>query len=114
MSSRLYVGNLSFDTNADTLREAFSAFGTVEDVHVVADRETGYSLTDRLDDAGTLVPTHEREGDAPRHLDVLVGVAETGHLHADQDLPGAGVGEVHLDDLPRLAHVGENRCLRLH
>jgi len=41
MSTRLYVGNLSFNTTGDTIREAFSALGEVTDVHVVMDRETG-------------------------------------------------------------------------
>jgi RNA recognition motif-containing protein len=43
MSNRLYVGNLSFNSTNETLREAFSQLGTVTDVHVVADRETGRS-----------------------------------------------------------------------
>ncbi len=41
MGNRLYVGNLSFDTSADAVRAAFSEFGSVEDVHVVMDRDTG-------------------------------------------------------------------------
>jgi RNA recognition motif-containing protein len=41
MSTRLYVGNLSFNTTGDTIREEFSALGEVTDVHIVMDRETG-------------------------------------------------------------------------
>lgn len=41
MGNRLYVGNLSFQATADSIRGAFSASGTVTDVHVVKDRETG-------------------------------------------------------------------------
>ncbi len=43
MSSRLYVGNLSYDTDTETLRSAFSANGEVTDAHVVMDRESGRS-----------------------------------------------------------------------
>ncbi len=43
MGTRLYVGNLSFSATVDNVREAFSQFGTVEDAHVVTDRETGRS-----------------------------------------------------------------------
>ena len=44
MSTRLYVGNLSFNTTKASLQEAFSANGReVTDVHVVSDRETGQS-----------------------------------------------------------------------
>ncbi len=41
MGQRLYVGNLSFNTTADTLRAEFSAHDEVTDVHLVTDRETG-------------------------------------------------------------------------
>lgn len=44
MSTRLYVGNLSFNTNKLALQDAFAANGReVTDVHVVSDRETGQS-----------------------------------------------------------------------
>lgn len=41
MGQRLYVGNLSFNTSADTLRAEFAAHDEVTDVHIVMDRETG-------------------------------------------------------------------------
>lgn len=37
----LYVGNLSFDTQDQDLRQAFEAFGSVAEARVVNDRETG-------------------------------------------------------------------------
>jgi RNA recognition motif-containing protein len=44
MSTRLYVGNLSFRTTKDDLRSAFAVDGReVTDAHVVTDRETGQS-----------------------------------------------------------------------
>ena len=43
MSKNLYVGNLSFQTTSDDLREAFAQHGTVTQAQVVADRETGRS-----------------------------------------------------------------------
>lgn len=43
MSKRIYVGNLSFKTTADGLRDAFSQFGEVTSSTVVSDRETGRS-----------------------------------------------------------------------
>jgi RNA recognition motif-containing protein len=43
MGNRLYVGNLSFGATTDTLRDEFSQFGDVTDVHLVTDRETGRS-----------------------------------------------------------------------
>lgn len=41
MSKKLYVGNLSFNTTSDDLREAFSPHGSVASATVVTDRETG-------------------------------------------------------------------------
>ncbi len=41
MNSKLYIGNLSFQTNEADLREAFGAFGTLTDVFIATDRETG-------------------------------------------------------------------------
>jgi RNA recognition motif-containing protein len=43
MNKRLYVGNLSFSTTSEDLREAFSRFGTVTTASVISDRETGRS-----------------------------------------------------------------------
>jgi RNA recognition motif-containing protein len=43
MGNRLYVGNLSYHANTDSVRSAFAACGEITDVHVVSDRETGQS-----------------------------------------------------------------------
>jgi len=40
---KIYVGNLSFNTDGEALRAAFSAFGEVSTADVVMDRETGKS-----------------------------------------------------------------------
>ena len=43
MGNRLYVGNLSYESTAESLRAQFASFGEVTDAHVVMDRETGRS-----------------------------------------------------------------------
>ena len=43
MSKRLFVGNLSFDTNELELRDLFTQNGTIVDLKVVTVRETGRS-----------------------------------------------------------------------
>ena len=40
---KIYVGNLSFDTNEESIRNAFAAHGNVEEVAVITDRDTGRS-----------------------------------------------------------------------
>jgi RNA recognition motif-containing protein len=37
----IYVGNCSFDTTEQQLRDVFSAYGQVDKVNVITDRDTG-------------------------------------------------------------------------
>ena len=37
----IYVGNLSFHTDEETLRQTFSQFGQVDNVNIIRDRDTG-------------------------------------------------------------------------
>ena len=41
LSKKLYVGNLSFDSTEDDLRDLFARHGTVASVAVITDRDTG-------------------------------------------------------------------------
>lgn len=43
MGKRLYVGNLSYNTTDESLRQAFSAHGAVTSAQVVMDRDTNRS-----------------------------------------------------------------------
>jgi cold-inducible RNA-binding protein len=43
MSTKLYVGNLAFQTSSQDLQELFAQAGTVESASVIEDRETGRS-----------------------------------------------------------------------
>src|SRR5437764_3413824 len=43
MGKKIYVGNLSYDTDSSALQELFSPHGTVESAEIIADRETGRS-----------------------------------------------------------------------
>ena len=40
MNTKLYVGNLSFDTNESGLRDLFTPFGQVNEAALILDRET--------------------------------------------------------------------------
>jgi RNA recognition motif-containing protein len=37
----IYVGNLSYDVTSDALSQAFAEYGTVKNVHLPTDRDTG-------------------------------------------------------------------------
>jgi len=43
MSTKLFVGSLSYSVNDDQLRDAFAAAGTVVSAKVIIDRDTGRS-----------------------------------------------------------------------
>ncbi len=43
METKLYVGNLSYDTTEDDLRTLFAQAGTVESVDLIKDRDSGRS-----------------------------------------------------------------------
>ncbi len=43
MSTKLYVGNLSFNTTNQDLNDLFGTIGTVESTNVIEDRDTGRS-----------------------------------------------------------------------
>jgi len=43
MSTKLYVGNLSYDTNQESLEKAFSQAGTVVSAMVIMDKMSGRS-----------------------------------------------------------------------
>ncbi len=43
MGRKLYVGNLPYSATDDSLKQAFSRFGTVESVTIITDRDTGRS-----------------------------------------------------------------------
>ncbi len=41
MSKRLYVGNMSYSTTEEGLRQLFESYGEVVSVSIITDRETG-------------------------------------------------------------------------
>lgn len=43
MGSKLYVGNLNYNTTSSDLEQLFASHGTVQSAEVIADRDTGRS-----------------------------------------------------------------------
>ena len=70
MSSKLYIGNLSWGVSTEDLRAAFEQYGEIEDAIVMTDRETGRSrgfgfvtFTNAEDAAAAIEAMHETELD---------------------------------------------------
>lgn len=66
MGNRLYIGNLSFDTDARTVRELFATLGEVTDVHLVTDHVSGRSR-------GLAFVTMRSPAEAQKAIDQLNG-----------------------------------------
>ncbi|MCQ2602025.1 MAG: RNA-binding protein [Treponema sp.] len=58
MSKKIYVGNLSYSTTEETLRNQFSQFGEVETVTIIMDKMTnrskGFGFVEMTDDDAAL------------------------------------------------------------
>jgi len=66
MSTKLYVGNLSYSTGDEELRRTFAPFGTLVSVAVVTDRMTGQPR-------GFGFVEYERAEDAQKAIDAVNG-----------------------------------------
>lgn len=66
MNNKLYVGNLSWNTKEDGLTELFSKYGTVTEVKIITDRNTGRSK-------GFAFVTFEKPEDADKAMAELNG-----------------------------------------
>jgi len=63
---KVYVGNLSYNTTSDELSEAFGAFGSIVELKLIEDRETGRSK-------GFAFITFESADDAAKAVESLNG-----------------------------------------
>ncbi len=41
MAKKLYVGNLSYNTTEEDLRELFASYGKIESLNIISDRDSG-------------------------------------------------------------------------
>ena len=81
---KIYVGNLSFDTREQELRDAFAPYGTVADAAVITDRDTnrsrGFGFVEIEDDGAARAAIQGLNGTAlgGRNLTVNEAKARTG------------------------------------
>ena len=66
MATKLYVGNLSYDTTDNSLRTLFEQAGSVEEATVIQDRESGrskgFGFVTMTDAAGASTATSRFDG----------------------------------------------------
>ena len=88
MSSKVFVGGLSWDTNDQSLADAFSALGTVTEAKVISDRDTGRSR-------GFGFVTFDQPADAQKAIAEMDGTELDGRtirVNEAEDKPRGGGG----------------------
>jgi RNA recognition motif-containing protein len=88
MGNRLYVGNLSYDSTSEALRQSFSECGEVTDAHVVMDRESGRSR-------GFGFVTMGSDGEAQKAIEKMNGAIIDGRsvrVNEAEERPNRGGG----------------------
>ncbi|RLN04921.1 glycine-rich RNA-binding protein 2, mitochondrial-like [Panicum miliaceum] len=111
MSTKLFVGGLSWGTDEQTLKQAFSSFGEVTEARIITDRETGRSRGfgfvnfSNSDDAKAAVSQMDGQHHAP--APVFFPNADGNAAPWQPEPPSAAVGEDvgELDPEPGLLHA---------
>jgi RNA recognition motif-containing protein len=91
MSTKLFVGNLSFNTTENDLQDLFAAYGPVQQVDMIMDRMTGRPR-------GFGFVTMENQADAQKAIEALHGKPFGGRdltvneARPREDRPGGGAG----------------------
>ncbi len=83
---KLYVGNLSFSTTEETLQNEFSAYGQVEEVAIINDRDTGRPR-------GFAFVSMSNDGEARAAIDAINGTEVDGRtITVNEARPKAAMG----------------------
>jgi RNA recognition motif-containing protein len=85
MSNRIYVGNLSYDTSQESLEALFAGTGTVREIAIPMDRETGRPR-------GFAFVTMETASDAYSAISELNGVMLDGRALRVNEAQERGAG----------------------
>ncbi|MFA5514191.1 MAG: RNA-binding protein [Sphaerochaetaceae bacterium] len=66
MAKKIYVGNMSYTTTEDELRELFAQYGTVLSANIIIDRETrrpkGFGFVEMDDDSAAEAAISQLDG----------------------------------------------------
>ena len=64
--ANIYVGNCSFDVTEEQLRDLFAAYGEVDKINVITDRDTGrskgFAFVEMADEAGAAAAISQING----------------------------------------------------
>ena len=93
---KLYLGNLPFSASDEDIREAFSAYGTIEDLFIPLDRETnrprGFAFITIADDDLARKAIEEMDGQELQGRNLRVNEAEERRPQQNRGGGGGGGG----------------------
>ncbi len=93
---KLYLGNLPFSASDEDIREAFSAYGTIEDLFIPLDRETnrprGFAFITLADDDFARKAIEEMDGADLQGRNLRVNEAEERRPQQNRGGGGGGYG----------------------
>jgi RNA recognition motif-containing protein len=93
MDSKLYVGNLPYQTTEDDLRSLFEQAGAVTEVAIIMDRETGrskgFAFVTMADQAGAEAAIRQFNGYSMNQRELKVNIARP---KEDRGFGGGGGG----------------------
>ncbi len=96
MAKKLYVGGLSYDTNEATLKEFFSAAGTVETATIIIDRMTnrskGFGFVEMSTDEEAQKAIEMFDGKELDGRNLTVNIAKPMEARPKRDFGGNGGG----------------------
>lgn len=94
---KLYLGNLPFAASDDDIKEAFSAYGTIEDLFIPLDRETnrprGFAFITLADDDLARKAIEEMDGADLMGRNLRVNEAEERRPQQNRGGGGGGGGD---------------------
>ncbi|MGA9567841.1 MAG: RNA-binding protein, partial [Candidatus Korobacteraceae bacterium] len=89
----IYVGNLSFDSSEDQVRSLFEAYGAVEKVNIITDRDSGqprgFAFVEMMDDDAASKAIEALNGTSLGGRNLNINEARP---KADRPRGGGGVG----------------------
>ena len=66
MAKKIYVGNMSYNTSEEELRDLFAQYGTVLSANIIIDRQTrrpkGFGFVEMADDSAAIAAISQLDG----------------------------------------------------
>ncbi len=96
MAQNLFIGNLAYSTNDDSLKAHFATLGEVSSARVITDRETGrsrgFGFVEFAEDANNQKAVTELDGSSLDGREIKVTLAQPKEARPRREFNGGGNG----------------------